>query len=54
MMTNEVARIARAAGATCYTDPFVPNATPPEPAKLIERLFGARDARKESALLGAA
>ena len=29
-MTDEVARIARAAGATCYTDPFTPNAkTPP-------------------------
>jgi 3-phenylpropionate/trans-cinnamate dioxygenase ferredoxin reductase subunit len=54
MMTNEVARIARAAGATCYTDPFIPNAKPPESAKLIERLFGARDARKESPLLGAA
>jgi 3-phenylpropionate/trans-cinnamate dioxygenase ferredoxin reductase subunit len=54
MMTNEIARIARAAGAACYTDPFIPNARPPEPAKLIERLFGARDPRKESALLGAA
>jgi len=54
MMTDEVARISRAAGATCYTDPFIPNARPAESAKLIERLFGARDARKESALLGAA
>ncbi len=53
MMTNEVARVARAAGATCYTDPFVPNAKSPEPVKLIERLFGPRDnARKE--LLGVA
>ena len=54
MMTSEVSRIARAAGAHCYTDPFTPNAAPAEPAKLIERLFGARDARKESALMGAA
>ena len=54
MMTSEVSRIARAAGAHCYTDPFTPNAAPAEPAKLIGRLFGARDARKESALLGAA
>lgn len=55
MMTNEVARIARAAGATCYTDPFMPNAKSPERANLIERLFGSRDgAQKESALLGVA
>jgi len=54
MMTDEVARVARAAGATCYTDPFIANAKAPESAKLIERLFRARDARKESPLLGAA
>jgi NAD(P)H-flavin reductase len=55
MLTNEVARIARGAGATCYTDPFVPYARSPEPVKLIERWFGSRGgARKESALLGAA
>ena len=32
-MTDEVARIARAAGAVCYTDPFVPNAKAAEPAE---------------------
>lgn len=42
-LTNEVARIARIAGATCYTDPFIPNAKPSEHPGLIERLFGARD-----------
>jgi len=54
MMTDEVARISRAAGATCYTDPFIPNAKLAESGKLIERLFGTRDGRKKSALLGAA
>jgi 3-phenylpropionate/trans-cinnamate dioxygenase ferredoxin reductase subunit len=32
-MTDTVARLARAAGARCYTDPFVPNHKPAEPAK---------------------
>jgi 3-phenylpropionate/trans-cinnamate dioxygenase ferredoxin reductase subunit len=32
-MTDTVARIARAAGAKCYTDPFVPNPRPVEQAK---------------------
>ncbi len=32
-MTDTVARLARAAGARCYTDPFVPNHKPDEPAK---------------------
>ena len=32
-MTDTVARIARAAGARCYTDPFLPNANPVEQAK---------------------
>jgi NAD(P)H-flavin reductase len=46
-MTNEIARIARRVGATCYTDPFVPNVRPTEQASLMERLFGAReDSRK--------
>lgn len=31
-MTESVARIARAAGASCHTDPFVPNASTFEPA----------------------
>ena len=41
-MTNEIARIAREAGATCYTDPFAPSVKPAE-AGLMERLFGVRD-----------
>lgn len=42
-MTNEIARIARQAGAVCYTDPFVPNVRPAEQAGLMGRLFGGRD-----------
>lgn len=42
-MTNEIARIARNAGAVCYTDPFVPNVRPAEQAGLMGRLFGGRD-----------
>jgi len=47
MMTNEVARIARAAGAVCYTDPFTPNRTPAESPNLIERFFGGREAARK-------
>ena len=55
IMTNEVARIARAAGAVCYTDPFTPNAKSAEPSNLIERLFGGGDAaRKDSSMLSVA
>jgi 3-phenylpropionate/trans-cinnamate dioxygenase ferredoxin reductase subunit len=32
-MTDQVARLARAAGARCYTDPFVPNHPPAEQGK---------------------
>jgi 3-phenylpropionate/trans-cinnamate dioxygenase ferredoxin reductase subunit len=46
-MTNEIARIAREAGATCYTDPFVPNVRPTEQAGLMGRLFGARDSTRK-------
>lgn len=46
-MTNEVARIARAAGAVCYTDPFTPNRTPAESPNLIERFFGGREAARK-------
>jgi NAD(P)H-flavin reductase/ferredoxin len=42
-MTNEIARIARQAGAVCYTDPFVPNVKPAEQTGLMGRLFGGRD-----------
>jgi len=47
IMTNEVARIARAAGAVCYTDPFTPNRTPAESPNLIERFFGGREAARK-------
>lgn len=33
-MTEHVARIARAAGARCYCDPFVPTTTPSEQARI--------------------
>jgi 3-phenylpropionate/trans-cinnamate dioxygenase ferredoxin reductase subunit len=39
-MTASVARMARAAGARCYIDPFVPNAGAVEPATLMARLGG--------------
>jgi len=42
-MTEHVARIARAAGARCYTDPFVANAKSAEHNKLMERLIGWLD-----------
>jgi 3-phenylpropionate/trans-cinnamate dioxygenase ferredoxin reductase subunit len=32
-MTDQVARLARAAGARCYTDPFVPNHPPADQGK---------------------
>jgi 3-phenylpropionate/trans-cinnamate dioxygenase ferredoxin reductase subunit len=40
-MTDTVARLARAAGARCYTDPFVPNHKPPEQAKPTEQAKGS-------------
>ena len=46
-MTNEIARIARQAGAVCYTDPFVPNVRPTEQAGLMGRLFGGRDDQRK-------
>ncbi|MBV8924893.1 MAG: 2Fe-2S iron-sulfur cluster binding domain-containing protein [Bradyrhizobium sp.] len=45
-MTNEIARLAKEAGAACYTDPFVPNVMPTE-AGLIGRLFGGRDGSRK-------
>jgi NAD(P)H-flavin reductase/ferredoxin len=42
-MTESVARIARAAGARCYTDPFTPSAKPDESASLITRVAGLFD-----------
>jgi NAD(P)H-flavin reductase len=46
-MTNEIARIARQAGATCYTDPFAPNVRPAEQAGLMGRWFGGRDGSRK-------
>jgi 3-phenylpropionate/trans-cinnamate dioxygenase ferredoxin reductase subunit len=39
-MTDAVARIAKAAGAKCYTDPFVQEPRGPEQAGLMSRLTG--------------
>jgi NAD(P)H-flavin reductase len=48
IMTNEVARIAREAGAVCYSDPFVPHAPDTDRSGLMGRIFGTRDgARKD-------
>jgi NAD(P)H-flavin reductase len=54
-MTNEVARVARIAGAVCYTDPFVPNPKADEAAGLMARLFGAGEgSRRGSGIFEAA
>jgi 3-phenylpropionate/trans-cinnamate dioxygenase ferredoxin reductase subunit len=42
-MTDSVARIARAAGARCYADPFVSNVRTEEAPSLMARLTGRRD-----------
>jgi 3-phenylpropionate/trans-cinnamate dioxygenase ferredoxin reductase subunit len=42
-MTNAVARLAREAGAACYTDPFVPHEREANRAGLMGRIFGTRD-----------
>jgi 3-phenylpropionate/trans-cinnamate dioxygenase ferredoxin reductase subunit len=39
-MTEHVAGIARAAGAKCYTDPFLPHAEPVANSNLLTRLVG--------------
>ena len=39
-MTDAVARIAKAAGASCYTDPFVQEPRTAEQAGLMSRLTG--------------
>jgi 3-phenylpropionate/trans-cinnamate dioxygenase ferredoxin reductase subunit len=55
IMTDAVARMARSAGATCYTDPFVPSARTGESTGLIDRIFGTRDGgRKDSEMLSVA
>lgn len=47
-MTESVARIARAAGARCHTDPFLPDGKLPEQNKLMERLIGWLDHPRRS------
>jgi NAD(P)H-flavin reductase/ferredoxin len=42
-MTERVERIAKAAGAKCYSDPFVPSAKLAEHTKLMERVIGWLD-----------
>jgi len=39
-MTESVARIAKAAGARCYSDPFVSNAKAVEQTTLLARVAG--------------
>jgi 3-phenylpropionate/trans-cinnamate dioxygenase ferredoxin reductase subunit len=47
-MTEAVARIAKAAGATCYTDPFVPETNESERSRLITRFAGWFDSHRKS------
>ncbi len=47
-LTESVARIARAAGARCYTDPFVPNAEPSAHTTLMGRLSDWLDSPSHS------
>src|SRR5207302_7674648 len=42
-LTDHVARVAKAAGARCYTDPFVSNAKHTAQSKLMSRLAGWLD-----------
>ena len=63
-MTEAVARIARAAGARCYTDPFVSSSAPANPTTMMGRLTGwlnnprsgppiVRPAQKQASRVGA-
>jgi NAD(P)H-flavin reductase len=47
-MTDNVARMARAVGARCYTDPFLPNVASVELAPLMSRLTGWLNEPKSS------
>ena len=42
-LTDHVARVAKSAGARCYTDPFVSNAKHTEHSNLMSRLAGWLD-----------
>jgi len=46
-MTESVARISRAAGAQCYTDPFTPSAKPDDSAGLMTRFAGLFDSSRK-------
>ena len=50
-MTDSVARIAKAAGARCYTDPFLPDAKPVEYPPLMSRLTGWLNEPKSSPIM---
>jgi NAD(P)H-flavin reductase len=63
-MTEAVAQIARAAGAKCYTDPFVASSRSDDPATVVGRLTGwlnnprsgppiVRPTRKQASRMGA-
>ena len=49
-MTDAVARVAKAAGAMCYTDPFVPEARTVEQTGLMSRLTGWLNEPKSGAI----
>jgi 3-phenylpropionate/trans-cinnamate dioxygenase ferredoxin reductase subunit len=54
-MTEAVARIAKAASARCYTDPFVPDHQPGQQgSSLIARVAGWLDGSRKSPELRAA
>jgi NAD(P)H-flavin reductase/ferredoxin len=48
-MTEAVAKIARAAGARCYTDPFTPSSKPEESASLISRFTSLFEGSRKNA-----
>jgi 3-phenylpropionate/trans-cinnamate dioxygenase ferredoxin reductase subunit len=49
IMTKAVARLAQAAGSTCYTDPFVSTSAPTETANLMERVVDWLDRPRKHA-----
>jgi 3-phenylpropionate/trans-cinnamate dioxygenase ferredoxin reductase subunit len=48
-VTDTVARVAKAAGATCYTDPFLPNPRSEDDAGLMGRVAGWFDNSRRNA-----
>jgi len=49
VVTDTVARVAKAAGATCYTDPFLPNPRSEDDASLMSRVAGWFDNPRRNA-----